>query len=60
MKFRICFQAALGLLMSLSAFAQQQPAERSAPQPIPLFFRETWKDTAAIPVTQAAVSNPDS
>jgi UDP-N-acetylglucosamine 2-epimerase len=59
MKFRICFQAALGVLMSLSAFAQQPPAERRAPQPIPLFFRETWRDTAAIPVTQAAVSNPD-
>src|SRR5206468_11937613 len=35
------------------------PAEPRAPQPIPLFFRETWKDTAAIPVTQAVVANPD-
>src|SRR6185436_9207018 len=60
MKVRICSQAALGLLMSLSAFAQQPPAEpRAAPQPIPLFFREIWKDTAAVPVTQAVVSNPD-
>jgi hypothetical protein len=55
MKFRICFQAALGVLMSLSAFAQQKPAEPRVPQPIPLFFREVWRDTAAIPVTQAAV-----
>jgi hypothetical protein len=59
MKFRICFQAALGLLMPLSAFAQQPPTEPRAPQPIPLFFREIWKDTAAIPVTQAVVSNPE-
>jgi hypothetical protein len=58
MKFRVCFQAVLSLLMSLSAFAQQPPAERSAPQPVPLFFRENWKDTAAIPVTQEVVSNP--
>src|SRR5580765_7515995 len=59
MKLRICFQAALGLLMSLSAFAQQRPAEPRVPQPIPRFFREAWRDTAAIPVTQAAVSNTD-
>ena len=58
MKFHICFQVAFGLLTSISAFAQQRPAEARAPQPIPLFFRETWKDTAAIPVTQEVVSNP--
>ena len=60
---------ALGLLvliaMSLGAYAQQgrgagAPAgARAAPQPIPLFFRETWKDSANVPVTQAHVTNPD-
>jgi len=45
----------------ISAFAQQAATtpQRRGPQPIPLFFREGWKDTAAIPVTQAGVANPD-
>src|SRR5580704_7520228 len=47
-----------------SAFAQQ-PGGRGggrgpAPQPAPLFFKETWKDFSGnVPVTQAFVVNPD-
>ena len=61
MNLRTCMQTALSLFISLSAFAQEpaQPPARRAPQPIPLFFKEGWKDTAAIPVTQAGVTNPD-
>src|SRR6185503_14823765 len=50
----------LSLFISVSAFAQQAAAPaRREPQPVPLFFKEGWKDTAAIPVTQAGVANPD-
>jgi len=51
----------VGLSMSLSAFAQQPaaPAAQHAPEPIPLFFREGWKQTAAVPVTQTVVTNPN-
>jgi hypothetical protein len=60
MKLKTCIQTALSLFISLSAFAQAPaPAERRAPQPIPLFFKETWKDTAAVPVTQTVVTNPE-
>ena len=47
-----------------SAFAQE-PAARGggrgeAPQPAPLFFKETWKEAPGnVPVTQAFVVNPD-
>lgn len=37
----------------------RQGGARPAPQPAPLFFRETWKDTPAVPATQAVVTNPD-
>jgi hypothetical protein len=52
--------AALGVLMSVNAFAQQPAAAAAphAPAPPPLFFREGWKQTAAIPVTQTVVTNP--
>src|SRR5262245_57657509 len=60
MKPRICIHAALTLFISITAFAQQnEPPARRAPQPIPLFFREGWKDMAAVPVTQSVVTNPD-
>ena len=50
----------ISLLISISAFAQQAAPQRGrGPQPIPLFFRENWKDTAAIPVTQEGVANAD-
>jgi hypothetical protein len=59
MKLQICIQATLSVFMSLTAFAQQAaPTARRAPEPIPLFFREGWKDTAAVPVTQEVVTNP--
>src|SRR6185295_3390208 len=49
--------------MSVGAYAQQRAGgaggARPAPQPIPLFFREAWKSTPNVPVTQDAVSNPD-
>jgi hypothetical protein len=47
--------------MSLTAGAQQAPGPgaRPTPQPIPLFFRETWKDSPNVNVTQAHVTNPD-
>ncbi len=37
----------------------RQGGARQAPQPIPLFFKETWKDTPAVAATQAVVTNPD-
>ena len=60
MKVHTCIYAALSLCISTAALAQQAaPAARRAPQPIPLFFREGWKETPAVPVTQAVVTNPD-
>ena len=60
MKKYACIMSILTLFISISAFAQQAaPPARRPPQPIPLFFRESWKDTAAIPVTQEGVTNPD-
>jgi hypothetical protein len=59
MTLRQCIQATLGLLISVTAFAQQAAPPRRAPQPIPLFFKESWKQTPAVPVTQAVVTNPD-
>ena len=60
MKLRRFIQAAMTLGVSFSAFAQQAPAPaRRPPQPIPLFFKETWKQTAAVPVTQEVVTNPN-
>jgi hypothetical protein len=52
------------LCAAASAFAQQPGARGGgrgqAPQPAPLFFKETWKEAAGnVPVTQAAVVNPD-
>jgi hypothetical protein len=52
------------LCSAASAFAQQ-PAARGggrgqAPQPPPLFFKETWKDGPGnVPLTQAFVVSPD-
>ncbi len=60
MKINNCIHTVLGLfIISLGAFAQQQAPARRAPQPIPLFFRESWKDTTAVPMTQTVVTNPD-
>jgi hypothetical protein len=43
------------LILAGSAFAQ-----RAAPQPIPLFFKETWKQAPGnVPITQQHVVNPD-
>src|SRR5574338_245622 len=59
MKLRHSLQAALALAFAAGAFAQEPAPARRPPQPIPLFFREAWKDTAAIPVTQEGVTNPN-
>ena len=50
--------------MAAGAFAQQPGARGggrgAAPQPAPLFFKETWKDFSGnVPLTQAFVVNPD-
>jgi len=46
-------------LFAVTAFAQP-PAGRGAPQPTPLFFKETWKQAPGnVPVTQDYVVNPD-
>lgn len=56
---------ALILLCTATAAFSQQPAARgagrgAAPQPPPLFMKETWKEVAGnVPVTQAVVVNPD-
>ena len=52
------------LCTATSAFAQQPGAPAGgrgqAPQPTPLFFRETWKEAPGnVPVTQDFVVNPD-
>ena len=48
------------LCMVSSAFAQQRATgPRPAPEPTPLFFREAWKETVEVPVTQSYLSNPD-
>jgi hypothetical protein len=44
------------LCAAVSAYAQQA----AAPQPAPLFFKETWKRAPGnVPVTQEYVTNPD-
>jgi hypothetical protein len=48
--------------LSFPALAQQRAGggARPAPQPIPLFFREAWKDLPGnVAITQEYVSNPD-
>ena len=56
--------ALISLCMAAGAFAQQPGARGGgrgqAPQPAPLFFKETWKDFSGnVPVTQDFVLNPD-
>jgi len=56
---------ALILLCAATGVFAQQPGGRGggrgqAPQPPPLFFKETWKEAPGnVPVTQAFVVNPD-
>src|SRR5438477_1314311 len=59
MKLTKCIHATLFLAVSAGAFAQEPAPARRAPQPVSLLFREGWKDTAAVPVTQAVVTNSD-
>jgi len=55
----------LFLLCAATGMFAQQPGARAAgrgqaPQPAPLFFKETWKDFSGnVPVTQDFVVNPD-
>ena len=56
--------ALIFLCMATSAFAQQAGGRGGgrgpAPQPPPLFFKETWKEAPGnVPVTQDFVTNPD-
>jgi hypothetical protein len=55
--------ALMVLATAASAFAQEPGARgggRGAPQPPPLFFKETWKDGPGnVPMTQAGVVNQD-
>src|SRR5262245_8527936 len=63
---RIVFGLLVLSAFGLSIVAQQAPTGagggrgRGQAQPLPLFFKETWKQTAGnIPLTQDAVANPD-
>jgi hypothetical protein len=55
------------MLISAASALAQEPGGRGgrggrgpAPQPAPLFFKETWKDSSAnVPMTQDFVVNPD-
>src|SRR5438034_3939668 len=64
MKRQIYFSL-MALCMAASAFAQQPAAgarggRGQAPQPAPLFFKETWKDFSGnVPLTQDFVLSPD-
>jgi hypothetical protein len=56
----------LAVVLGAAAFAQQAGGRGggggrgAAPQPIPLFFKEGWKDFSGnVPVTQEFVTNPD-
>lgn len=43
-----------------SLAAEQPPGNRPAPEPVPLLFKETWKETpAAVLLSQDVVANPD-
>ena len=58
------FATLILLCAAAGAFAQQPGARGGgrgpAPQPPPLFFKETWKDFSGnVPLTQAFVLNPD-
>ena len=58
MKFPIAFVFIAGL--TSATFVEAQPPAREVAPPLPLFFKETWKETpAAVPLTQEVVSNPD-
>ena len=60
MKRYACIMSVFAFFISVSAFAQQAARRaRRPPAPTPLFFREGWKDTPAVPVTQEVVTNPD-
>ena len=60
---RFISQVVLSLLLisslGLSIFAQQRAGGRGQAAPLPLFFKETWKNTAMTPLTQDAVTNTD-
>jgi hypothetical protein len=59
-RFKTVSVSALLILVfvSFTVFAQRSSGESSIQQaPAPLLFRESWKETAEVPVTQAFVSN---
>jgi len=66
MKRLICITILLGTIVSVTTAPRvfaQEPATaqaRQAPQPIPLFFKETWKNIPGnVPLTQDFVVNPN-
>ncbi len=71
MKQTVAARIVLGVLVlgtcGWSVLAQQAPQAAGArgarggrqAEPIPLFFRETWKNTAMTPMSQEGVANPD-
>jgi hypothetical protein len=62
MKRRIYFGGIFLMCMAAGVFAQQpqRGGRGGAPQPISLFFKETWKDNNGnVPLNQSFVLNPD-
>ena len=62
--FALLFLTSIFLCLTTRGFSQQLGARgggrEQAPQPAPLFFKETWKNAPGnVPVTQAFVTNPD-
>jgi len=57
-RFTLLFLALMGIRVSMHSQQRGGPGAR-APQPIPLFFKETWKDSSNVAVTQEFVANPD-
>lgn len=60
MSFRRTFTFITGMVFATLVQAQLAQAQtRPVPQPLPLLFKETWKQTpAAVPLAQDVVSNP--
>ncbi len=58
MKNRI-MSGLIAAVVFASVVQAQPPARPVPPAPLPLLFKETWKDTPAVPLTAAVVTNAD-